>query len=115
MALGLTPSVPYPDVKIVRGRMEDYPERFPTAADVPLVAEVADSSLAADRGMAATYAAEGIPAYWIVNIPDRRVEAYADPAAGSYRSRTIHGPDDEVPVVVDGREVGRIAVRDILP
>ncbi len=76
MALRLSPSVPEPDVKLVRGRSADYREGFPTSADVPLVIEVTDTSLAEDRKLAFTYAAEGIPIYWIVNLPGRRLEVY---------------------------------------
>ncbi len=42
-------TVPEPDLKVVRGRPEDYAD-IPTTASVPLVIEVADSSLADDRG-----------------------------------------------------------------
>jgi hypothetical protein len=33
----------------------------------------------------------------------------------SYKQHQEYGPDDEVPVVLDGREVGRISVKEILP
>jgi hypothetical protein len=84
------------------------------------VVEVADSSLAIDSGeVLQTYAREAIPVDWIVNLPKRRIEVYTEPsgsaAAPSYRGQRSYGPDDEVPVVLDGREVGRIAVRDVLP
>jgi hypothetical protein len=32
-----------------------------------------------------------------------------------YRQRQEYGPDDEIPVVLDGIEVGRLLVRDLLP
>ncbi|MDB5352671.1 MAG: hypothetical protein JWN86_3918 [Planctomycetota bacterium] len=115
MALRFEPSVPQPDVKLVRGRNQDYPRDFPTTADVPLVVEVSDSSLAYDRKLAFTYAAEGIPVYWIVNIPGRRVEVFTEPAEGAYTRTRPYGPGDEVPVILDGREVGRIPVADLLP
>jgi hypothetical protein len=50
-----------------------------------------------------------------VNIPKRRVEVYRRPEGTRYAEQQVYGPDDEVPVVLDGREVGRIAVRDVLP
>ena len=45
------------------------------------------------------------------------VEVYtdADQAAGRYRSRVDVQAGDDVSVVIDGREVGRIAVADLLP
>jgi hypothetical protein len=56
--------------------------------------------------------------YWIVNVVDGRLEVYDDPTGPDsnpdYRRRTEFGPDSEVPLVLDGREVARIAVRDLL-
>ncbi len=115
MALRLEPSVPEPDVKILRGRSEDYPHDYPTTADVPLVIEVSESTLAEDRALAFTYAVEGIPVYWLVNIPGRRVEVFTEPAEGAYTRCTPFGLEEVIPVLLDGRAVGGIAVRDILP
>jgi Uma2 family endonuclease len=115
MALRTEPTVRYPDVKLVRGRRADYPRGFPTTADVPLVVEVADTSLPKDRALALTYAREGIPVYWLVNIEARTVEVYDGPGAAGYARLTTYAEDEVVPVVVDGREVGRIAARDLLP
>jgi Uma2 family endonuclease len=111
--------VPEPDVAVIRGTEDDYPDRPPTAKDVALLVEVAESSLAEDQGdVLETYAAQGIPVYWIVNLRHRRIEVHTEPTgpadSPSYRAIRHYGPDDEVPVVLDGREVGRIAVRDIL-
>ena len=112
--------MPEPDVTVVRGTTRDYKGRSPAARDVALVVEVSDSSLAVDSGeVKAAYAREAIPIYWIGNLPKQRIEVYTEPsgpaAAPSYRDHRSYGPDDEVPVVLDGREVGRIAVRDVLP
>ncbi len=49
-----------------RGRT--IPKAFPTTADVPLVVEVADTTLPKDRALALTYAREGIPVYWLINM-----------------------------------------------
>jgi len=46
---------------------------------------------------------------------DRRLETYAEPSGSDYRQKQEYGPDDEVAVVVGGVEVGRVAVRDLLP
>jgi Uma2 family endonuclease len=42
-------SEPEPDVSIIRGKVDDYLERTPGSGDVPLVIEVADTSLLRDR------------------------------------------------------------------
>ena len=41
---------PEPDATIVRGTVEDYTDHHPGPADILCVVEVADSSLARDRG-----------------------------------------------------------------
>ena len=109
-------SLPEPDLAVIRGSLRDYPDRPPTARDVAPIVEVSDSSIAIDSGMKlADYASEGIPVYWIVDIPRRRIEVYAQPLGTSYQEKREYGPDDEVPVILDGREVGRVAAKEILP
>ena len=108
-------SSPQPDVKVVRGRSEDYNPRMPTIADVALVVEVSDTTIPKDRGLILTYAKEEIPVYWLMNIPSNRLEVYSLPVDGMYTSVQFLGPDDTVPVVFDGREVGRLRVADLLP
>jgi Uma2 family endonuclease len=87
-------SVPEPDLAWLRRKR--YRTERPTPGDVLLVVEVADSSLPKDRGVKARlYAEAGIADYWIVNIPERTIEVYRDPHAGSYRSRVVLRPGDE--------------------
>lgn len=112
--------VPEPDLSIVRGALRDYSQRHPKASDVALLIEVSDSSLAEDQGdKLQTYASAGVPVYGIVNLPGRRVEIYTEPtgpaAPAYYRASRFFGPGDEFPIVLDGREVGRLAVSDVLP
>ena len=116
----LAASEPEPDVAVVRGSDEEYVDRHPGPADVVLIVEVSDSSLRRDQVFKkAIYAKAGIAVFWIVNLIDRRVELYADPtgpaARPDYRVRHHFGEADQVPVVLEGREVGRIAVREVLP
>ena len=63
------------------------------------------------------YACAGIPVYWIVHLRDGRVEVYTDPdrAVGNYQSRVDYGPGEQTPIFIDGQEVCRIAVADLLP
>lgn len=119
-AAELADSVPEPDVAVVRGDPRVYYTRHPTRADIGLVIEVADTSLADDRvDKARIYARAGIVLYWIVNIPDRQVEVYTDPdptaTPPAYRTRTDYRPGDTVPVTLDGVQVGTVAVADVLP
>ena len=109
-------SKPEPDLAIVRGGAEDYLDRDVTALDVALVIEIAESSLSADQNvLARVYAASGIPVYWIVNLVDRQLEVYTNPGAEGYQTSQVYGGRDEVPVVIDGTEIGRIAASDVLP
>lgn len=112
-------TLPEPDLKVVRGRPEDY-AATPTARDVPLVIEVADSSLADDRGeVLELYAAEAIPVYWIANSVDRQIEVFTGPTGPSdvvgYAGSAIYRPGARVPVVLDGVEVGQVDVGRIFP
>ena len=82
--------------------------------------EVADSSLTReDTTKLRIYARAAIPIYWIINIPDRQVEVYSDPAGPEpeprYRLQQHVGPADSVPLVLDGKEIDRIPVKDLLP
>lgn len=113
-------SEPEPDVVVARGDLRQYLERHPGPQDVALIVEVADSSLQRDRMLKKRlYAAAGIPAYWVVNLPELRIEAYSDPSGPgeqpTYRHQQNYGTLDAVPVVLDGIEVARIAVRELLP
>ncbi|HEX8199124.1 MAG TPA: Uma2 family endonuclease [Isosphaeraceae bacterium] len=119
IALGLEDR-PEPDVTVVLGRRNDYRDRAPGPKHLALVVEVSDVSYGKDRGEKWwRYAAARVRTYWIVHLAARQVEVYTDPTgrgkAACYRACVIHGADAEVPVVIEDHEVGRIAVREILP
>ena len=111
---------PEPDIAILRGPNSRYRKIDPSAADIGLLIEVAESSYATDRGEKwRAYAAARIPIYWIVNLNQSRIEVYTDPVGrgkkASYRQATNFGIDAEMPIVIDGREVAQFAVKDVLP
>jgi Uma2 family endonuclease len=119
-AVTLTRSEPEPDLAVVRAEATGYRTRHPTAADVGLVIEVADSTLPGDRAdKGRIYAEAGIGCYWIVNIPDRQVEVYTSPsgptASPAYGQRQDYRAADLVPVVLDGNTVAGFPVQDLLP
>jgi Uma2 family endonuclease len=116
----LTTSVPEPDVMVVRGDVRSYLEHLPRAEDVGLVIEVADASLSRDQIVKkAIYAQAGIPCYWLVNLIDGRIEEYTDPSGqgenADYRQRRDYSADGEIALVLDGRQVAGIPVRELLP
>jgi Uma2 family endonuclease len=113
-------SEPEPDVSVIRGKRRDYMDHHPSPADVGLLVEVAEASLSYDRGpKKRVYARDRFPVYWIINLVENQIEVYTDPSGPAeqpdYRQRQVFRPGEEIPVVLDGREVGRLAVRDLLP
>ncbi len=111
----LSDSEPEPDFAIVRGPEEMYAKRHPTARDVGLIIEIADSSLLADRRWkGALYAQARIPRYWIINLVDKRIEVYAAPRGDTYREMKIHGLDDSVPLVINGRQIATLPVKELI-
>ncbi|MGO9917286.1 MAG: Uma2 family endonuclease [Isosphaeraceae bacterium] len=106
---------PEPDVAIVRGTDEDYRNRIPEPNDVALLVEVTETTQDRDRcEKLAAYARGRIPVYWIVDLIARRVEVYTEPAPDGYARREDFASGSDVPVMIDGVEVGRIAVAAIL-
>jgi Uma2 family endonuclease len=112
----LADSEPEPDVAIVRGERREYADHHPGAQDTALVIEVSDTTLSRDRGLKKRmYAAAGIPTYWIINLIEQQTEVYTGPSGSDYFQRQDYGLAAEVPVVIEGQEIGRLAVREILP
>lgn len=116
----LETSEPEPDICVIRGALDDYPEHHPRAADIALLVEVSDATLDRDRGFKKRlYAQAGIPIYWIVNLQDRQVEVYTQPSGPGrlpdYHQRQDYPLSQTVPLVVDGQAVGQLSVQDLLP
>lgn len=89
-------SEPQPDVALLRWRDDFYRGAHPTPADVLLVVEVADSTVAADRAVKVPlYARAGIPEVWLVNLPDGRVEIYSAPSGDAYGRAAHAGRGEE--------------------
>jgi Uma2 family endonuclease len=109
---------PEPDGAIVRGSLNDYRSRYPSAADLPCVIEVADSSRHHDRlTKKRIYAKGGIAQYVIVNLVDRVVEVSEEPVVGEerYARDTVLRPGDVVRFSTgEGRAVD-VEVSRLLP
>jgi Uma2 family endonuclease len=103
-------SEPEPDVAVVpRG---NYSDDHPSKAF--LLVEVADSSRRKDREVKpGVYAAAGATEYWLVDLIDRKVEAWSNPVGSKYTRHTISLPGGTLrPVAFPDMEV---RVDDILP
>jgi Uma2 family endonuclease len=112
-------SEPEPDIVVARAPGSKYVTSHPTPKDIGLIVEVADSSLETDRGAKARlYARAKIPVYWIVNIPERRLEVYANPRGGKspmYRQRQIYSMDATVPLVLGMQVIAHLPVQELIP
>ena len=116
-------SKPQPDLLVLKGPRTRYRVDPPSPADVALLIEASDSTYPRDSGERfRKYAATGVALYWIVNIPDQRVEVYedaqpSDSGPWTYQKRTGYGLNQSIPIHLShgGAEVvGEIAVIDIL-
>ncbi len=111
---------PEPDGGVYRGNIRDIATRPRTPADAALLAEISDTSYDYDRRVKwVTYAAARVPVYWIVDVNRRRLEIHTEPTGegetAGYARTQVFGPDDQVPLTLDGREFGRLVVGEILP
>ncbi|MGQ3685952.1 MAG: Uma2 family endonuclease [Candidatus Loosdrechtia sp.] len=74
-----------PDIVLLKNRDDFYAERLPTADDILLVIEVADSSLEYDRETKIPlYAKAHIPEVWLVNLRENIIDIYSDPSSEGY-------------------------------
>jgi Uma2 family endonuclease len=79
-------SEPEPDLKLLPRREDYYAAATPTARDVILVVEVADSTVAYDRSVKGPlYARQGIREYWLLDLPAKVLEVYRRPEPDGYR------------------------------
>jgi len=106
-------SEPQPDLALLRARADYYASRQPLPADVLLLIEVADSTLAKDRGFKAKlYAQAGIASYWVIDVEARSVWVHENPTPKGYDTVRNLGADEELPVP----EVcaGTLTVREVV-
>jgi hypothetical protein len=111
-------SEPEPDIVVARGPGLRYFSSHPQPKDIGLVIEVSDTTLNEDREVKGRlYARARLPIYWIVNLPDGRIEVYTDPRSGkkpAYRSRSDYAVPQSLPLILEGHEVAGIDTRELL-
>ena len=119
--LDLTPySAPDPDIAVVPGSPRDNagPTNPTTAL---LIVEVSETTLGYDRKIKGSlFARVGIADYWILNLIDRELEVYRQPAPDrkakygyAYKDVTILGSKDRVAPLAKPK--AKIRVADLLP
>ena len=107
-------SEPQPDVALLAQPVESFLDRNPTADQVQLLIEVADTSLAFDTGVKARlYARAAIADYWVVDIHARRLLVFRNPVGNAYQTITAYDAQESVSPLAAPQAALRIA--DILP
>lgn len=82
-----------PDLALVVNR--GYRDAHPTAGDVLLLIEVADTAVAYDRELKIPlYARNGIPEVWLLEATKGRMACYREPVLGNYRESRTAEPDE---------------------
>jgi Uma2 family endonuclease len=92
-------SEPEPDLMLLKPRADFYAGAHPTAADVLLLIEVADTSARYDREIKLPlYARHGIGEVWIVDLEARLLWFHRLPANGAYSAVSATDRPGLVPV-----------------
>ncbi len=112
--------VPEPDGSIIRGSIESLAKlrRHPESSEVLCAIEVADASLARDRGYKLLrYAHAMIPQYVILNLIDRVAEVYTDPikGTGKYARAVTLLPNDKLTLRTLKGPGLTVTVKSLLP
>ena len=113
-------SLPEPDVTVQQGKLGVLTPRPPALERVALVVEVDHHTAHADRIVKySRYAERRIPVYWLIEATQRIVLVFDTPqgegAEAHYARRQRYSGDAEIPIVLDGREVGRVAASRLFP
>ena len=112
-------SEPEPDVAVVAGDPDDYSRAHPSSA--VLTVEVSESSLAMDRvRKGSLYARAGLAEYWVLNLIDRVLEVYREPAPDAaapfgWRYARSEGFGASAVVTPLAASTARVAVSALLP
>ena len=102
------PSVPEPDLVVLKGGDGAFDSRYPTPDDIALAVEVATDGrmLSRDRAGLARYAWNRIPCVWIVNLAAGVIEVYTNPTGAEtepvYQSHEVKRPDETIKVPLGG-------------
>jgi len=100
-----------PDVALLRPHADSYRGGHPGPGDTLLVLEVADSTLARDRGIKLPqYAVAGVPQVWILDLQRAEVVAFAEPGPRGYGSERVCTGSQRLRIPEDGE----VAVTELL-
>ena len=105
---------------VVRGKLGVLTPRPPDLERVALVVEVDHHTAYADGTVKySRYAERRIPVYWLIKAKQQIVLVFDTPqgagAEAHYARTQRYSGDAEVPIVLDGQEVGRVAASELFP
>ncbi|PSN14094.1 hypothetical protein C7293_13225 [filamentous cyanobacterium CCT1] len=84
MSIAATGSEPEPDIALVKRK--SYRQGHPEPADIYLIIEFSNTTLAKDTNeKRQAYAAAGIQDYWVANLKDKELIVYRQPVDGDYQ------------------------------
>ena len=90
-------SEPQPDLALLKPRSDDYGSGHPTAREVLLVIEVADTSADYDRNVKIPlYGRSGIPEAWLINLSGHAIEVYRQPGKDGYSEKKTYASGDQL-------------------
>ena len=88
-------SEPQPDIALLKPRADFYESAHPCAVDILLIIEVSDTSLRYDREIKVPlYAMHDIPEVWLLNVTDKQLIVFREPAENGYQDETHPGIAD---------------------
>jgi Uma2 family endonuclease len=88
---------PQPALAVARVRADSYEGGHPTAAEVLLLLEVADTTLAPDRRRKLPIsAAAGVREVWLLDVQGEAVEVYREPGPQGYAQQRLHRRSERV-------------------
>ena len=93
-------SEPEPDIAVVRLPKTVYAQRHPYPQDIYWLIEVSNRTLNLDlREKSQTYARNGIPEYWIIDLVNNKLIVQTNPEGNSYTQFTEYTKGEVSPLV----------------
>ena len=83
-------SEPQPDLTVLKPRADFYASAHPKGDDIMLAIEAADTSPRYDREVKGRlYARAAIAEFWLIDLPNERIEVFSQPQADGYASSRL--------------------------